>query len=87
MKKLLSLLLAVLLCFSFCACNKSSASGKDNSYATEAEDTRYYVLNTSSKKYHKTNCSYLPANKNSKRILRIEMRSYPDYSPCQHCIF
>ena len=85
MKKFLSLLLAILLCFSFSACDRSSASGKDNTYATETEDARYYVLNTSSKKYHKTNCSYLPANKNSERIRRTEIWAYTDYSRCQHC--
>lgn len=76
---ILSLCLLVTLNATLVSCDDSSDT------SAVAEDTRYYILNTSTKKYHRTNCSYLPSSSNSKKVYRSSMSSYRDYSPCGHC--
>ncbi len=85
MKKFICLLLAALLCFSFFSCGQSSNNDRNSGSAKEYEDTRYYILNTSSKKYHRTDCSYLPSEKNSLKILRTQLSGYTGYTSCGHC--
>lgn len=88
MKSLLCFLLCLLLCLSF-PLQLISCGNDDNTAHTESTkeqaDGRYYILNTATKKYHLTNCSYLPSAANSKKVLRTAKSAYKGYSPCQHC--
>ncbi|MBO5355739.1 MAG: hypothetical protein J6B09_06705 [Clostridia bacterium] len=62
-----------------------SAQTEQSTENTPKPEDRYYILNTATKKYHRTDCSYLPSAANSKKVLKTQMSAYKGYSPCQHC--
>ena len=49
------------------------------------KNSSYYILNTKTKKYHLTNCSYLPSEEISLKIKKANIYKYTQYSPCGHC--
>ena len=96
MNRLLSLLLCLLLLLgcvpALSACSdsaeptiKTESTAKTEKADKNPADERYYILNTATKKYHLTNCSYLPSAENSKKVLRTATSTYKGYSPCLHC--